>query len=80
MRDAFRVVRQVAREWALGKAWENLPPKAKQFFIDREIKKIKKKEDEERQAEADAQGLRGVAFTSTPTAEVAPPVSPEEGS
>ncbi|TFJ88515.1 hypothetical protein NSK_000089 [Nannochloropsis salina CCMP1776] len=59
VRDAFRMVRQVAREWALGKAWESLPSPAKQFFIQREARRLQRLEAREQEEEDELRKLRG---------------------
>jgi hypothetical protein len=59
VRDAFRMVRQVAREWAVGKAWETLPTSAKQFFIQREAKRLQKLEAAEQEEDDELRRVRG---------------------
>lgn len=49
VRDAFRLVRQVAKEWAAGKTWESLPQSVKQLVINREMRRLEKKEAKEAQ-------------------------------
>lgn len=59
VKDAVRMVRQVAREWAVGKAWETLPTSAKQFFIQREAKRLQNLEAAEQEEEAELRRMRG---------------------
>ncbi len=50
VRDAFRVVRQVAGEWLVGKAWDLAPHFLKQRLIDGELRRIRAREEEEEAA------------------------------
>jgi len=59
VRDALRMVRQVAREWAVGKAWETLPTSAKQFFIQREAKRLQRLEAAEQEEDDELRRVRG---------------------
>ena len=59
VRDAFRLVRQLAKEWALGRAWELLPNRGKQWLVERELRRIKAEEAAE-EAEAAARQQRAV--------------------
>lgn len=54
VRDAFRVVRQVAKEWAFGKVWDLAPERVQQFFIQRELRRMRKREEAEEEDEAAA--------------------------
>ena len=50
VRDAFRIVRQVAAEWLAGKAWDLAPQRLKQRLIDRELRRIRAREEAEEAA------------------------------
>jgi hypothetical protein len=50
VREAFRVVRQVAKEWVFGKLWQLAPGPVKQWVIEREMRKIKAREEAEEAA------------------------------
>lgn len=54
VRDALRVVRQVAKEWAFGKVWDLAPERTKQWIINREARRIRAREEAEEAAEAAA--------------------------
>ncbi len=71
VRDAFRLVRQVAKEWALGKAWESLPTSAKAFFIEREAKRLQKLEVAEQREDEELRRLREPAAANAAAAATA---------
>lgn len=60
VRDAFRVVRQVTKEWVAGKVWDLAPERVKQFLIQRELRRMKKREEAE-EAEAAAANQKAAA-------------------
>lgn len=60
VRDAFRVVRQVAKEWAFGKLWDLAPGRVKQWAIDRELRRIQRREAAE-EAAAQAEAAKAAA-------------------
>jgi hypothetical protein len=79
VRDAFRLVRQVAKEWAAGKTWESLPQSVKMFFINREMRRLEKKEAKEAQEDELTRQQRSsfsqshALVAAAPAAPAAPP-------
>lgn len=59
VRDAIRVVRQLAKEWAAGKAWAFAPERLKRWLIGREMRKIKAREEAKEAAAAKAEAPAG---------------------
>lgn len=76
VRDAFRLVRQVAKEWAAGRTWESLPQSVKQFFINREMRRLEKKEAKEAQEEELTRQQRSSSSQSKVSVAAAPATPP----